>query len=195
MNNSQIINKDIETKKIIQQPMGDDDIRYYLPSAKILKYSDLSKYPIIDDLLPKDKDFCFILYQDSPNIGHWTCITRQIGGNKKPIISYFDSYGGKPDNPLNWVPRDINIKLHQDKKMLSRLFDKTPYKVVYNPIKYQSEDENKDINSCGRHATFFIKNLMDCNRDLSEYYNLMDKIKKESGNTYDEIVSQLIDKI
>ena len=79
--------------------------------------------------------------------------------------------------------------------LLSNLLKKCPYKVEYNPIKYQGENKNEDINSCGRHATFYVKNLTDCNRNLDQYYKLMSSIKKESGNTYDEIVSHLIDKI
>jgi hypothetical protein len=195
MNKSDIYNKDKETEEIIEHPMGDDDIKFYLPNAKIIKYSELSKYNNIDELLPNNKDYVFILYEDSPNKGHWTTTTKHKTGKGKPIISYFDSYGGKIDNPLNWMPKEENKKLKQDKKLLSNLLKKCPYKVEYNPIKYQGENKNEDINSCGRHATFYVKNLTDCNRDLDQYYKLMEKIKKESGNTYDQIVSHLIDKI
>jgi hypothetical protein len=195
MENKFISDKDDETEYIIDHPMGDDDIRYYLPNAKIIKYNELEKYNSIDELLPKQKDFVFILYEDSPNKGHWTATTKHTTKDNKIVISYFDSYGGKVDNPLNWMPKSVNIKLHQDKKLLSKLFNKCPYLVNYNPIKYQSENKDHDINSCGRHATFFVKNLMDCDRDLEQYYKLMYSIKKESGNSYDEIVAQLIDKI
>lgn len=189
-------NIDKETEEIIETPMGDDDIKFYLPNSKILKYSELSKYKNIDELLPKEKDFVFILYEDSPNKGHWTATTKHIGkGKGKPVISYFDSYGGKVDNPLNWLSTNQNIKLNQDRKLLSNLLNKCPYKVEYNPIKYQSEDKSHDINSCGRHATFYVKNLTDCNRDLNQYYKLMYEIKRDSGNSYDEIVSHLINKI
>lgn len=184
------INKDEETEMIIEQPMGDDDIKSYLPNAKIIKYSELSKYKSIDELLPKDKDFCFILYEDSPNKGHWTTVMKY-----SPMIEYFDSYGGKVDNPLNWMPKSVNVKLKQDKKLLSKLFDKSNYKIIYNPVDYQEDNASKNINTCGRHATFRVKNLTDCDRNLEQYYKLMSDIKNESGNTYDEIVSHLIDKI
>jgi len=187
-------NIDKETEEIIETPMGDDDIKFYLPNSKIIKYSELSKYKNIDELLPNNKDFVFCLYEESKNSGHWTALTKHLK-NGKLIISYFDSYGGKIDEPLNWLSKSENINLHQDRKLLSNLLNKCPYKVEYNPIKYQSEDKAHDINSCGRHATFYVKNLTDCNRDLDQYYKLMYEIKRDSGNSYDEIVSHLINKI
>ena len=180
--------KDIETENIIKTPLGDDDIKYYLPNSKIMKYSDLKNYDKIEDLLKKDKDYAFLLYEDSPNKGHWTTILRY-----DPYIEYFDSYGGKVDNPLNWISKDQRKNLNQENKLLSKLFDKTKMKVVYNPIDYQEDNMKKDVNTCGRHAVFRVKNLIDCNRKLEDYFNLMGGIKKESGNTYDEIVSHLID--
>jgi hypothetical protein len=180
--------KDKETEKIIETPLGDDDIKYYLPDSKIMKYSDLKKYKNIEDLLKKNKDYVFILYEDSHNKGHWTAIMRY-----DPYIEYFDSYGGVVDNPLSWIDKDQQKKLNQDTKLLSNLFNKTKMKVIYNPIDYQEDNMNKDINTCGRHSVFRVKNLIDCNRKLGDYYKLMGGIKKESGNTYDEIVSHLID--
>lgn len=180
--------KDKQTSIIIETPLGDDDIRRYLPNSKIMKYSDLSKYNNIEDLLKKNKDYAFILYEDSPNKGHWVSILRY-----DPYIEYFDSYGGKVDDPLNWISKDQRKKLGQDKKLLSKLFDKTKLKVIYNPINYQEDNMTKNINTCGRHSVFRVKNLTDCNRDLNSYYELMGGIKKKSGNKYDEIVSHLID--
>lgn len=190
MNKQKLDELDKLTEKIVETPMGDDDIHFYLPKSKVIKYSELSRYNNIDNLLNKEKDCAFILYEDSPNCGHWTCITKMKG-----VISYFDSYGKKVDNPLNWTSKLENIKLKQNRKLLSELLNRCPYKVEYNPIKYQSDNKFKDINSCGRHCVFFTKNLLDCDRDLDKYYKFITEIKNESGNTYDEIVSHLINKI
>ncbi len=180
--------KDRITDKLIKTPLGDDDIQKYLPNSKIMKYSELQKYNKIEDLLKHNKDFVFILIEDSRNKGHWVSLLRY-----DPYLEYFDSYGGKVDGPLNWISKAQRIKLNQDKKLLSNLFNKTKMKVIYNPIDYQEDNMNKNINTCGRHAVFRVKNLIDCNRDLGAYYNLMGGIKRESGNSYDEIVSHLID--
>ena len=82
-------------KKIKAKPMSDSDIHYYYPKAKIIKYSELKKYNNIEDLLPTIPDFVFILYEDSPENGHWTTTTRTKEG-----INYFDSFGKRVDNPL-----------------------------------------------------------------------------------------------
>jgi hypothetical protein len=182
------MNKDEMTEEIIEEPLGDDDIRYYLPDAKIMKYSELKKYNTIEDLLPKNKDYAIILYENSPNQGHWVALMRY-----DPYIEYFDSYGGKVDNPLNWGSSRENAILKQDKKILSNMFDRTKLDVIYNPTKFQGD--GNDVNTCGRHAIFRIKNMIDCNRNLSDYYKFMNSVKKESKNKYDEIVSHLIDKI
>lgn len=180
--------KDKETEIIIETPLGDDDIKYYLPGSKIIKYSELHKYNNIEDLLTKNKDYVFILYCDSYNKGHWVVLLRY-----DPYIEYFDSFGGRVDSPLGWISKEQKIRLRQDKKLLSNLFNKTKMIVIYNPIDYQEDNAHKDINTCGRHCVFRVKNLLDCNRNLQNYYKLMGGIKKESRNTYDEIVSHLID--
>ena len=79
--------------------MDDGDIRFYFPRAKIMQYSAFKKYNSIEQLLPKKPDSVFVLYEDSPKDGHWTCLTRDTANN----INYFDSYGGVPDKPLSWT--------------------------------------------------------------------------------------------
>jgi hypothetical protein len=174
-------------EEVIEEPLGDDDIRHYLPNAKIMKYSQLSNYPTIDDLLPKNIDFAILLYEDAPNKGHWVCVCKY-----KPYIEFFDSYGGSPDSQLSWVPSGVRKELDQCKTYLTDLMNKCKYKVVYNPIKYQ--DDEDDINTCGRHCVFRILNLMAKGRNLSDYYKLMQYIKGKTDLNYDEIVAEYIDK-
>ena len=50
--------------------MGSEDILYYFPNAKITTYADLHQYKSIQELLPEDEDFVFILYEESPREGH-----------------------------------------------------------------------------------------------------------------------------
>lgn len=175
--------EDIE--EAIEEPLGDDDIKKYLPDALIMKYSNLEKYNSIDELLPGNVNYCVILYEESPNKGHWVCVLKYADK-----IEFFDSYGGKPDAPLNWNPSIINEHLNQ-KPFLSKLFDECPYEVIYNPIEYQS-NKGDDINTCGRHCVFRIINLIQNKRDLKKYYNLMNKLKKKTGASYDEIASFFI---
>lgn len=173
-------------EEIIEDPLGDDDIRFYFPNANIMKYSELKKFNSIDDILPNDKDFAFLLYEDSPNKGHWVCISRNNGQ-----YEFFDSYGGGPDSPLKWNAQETNNMLGQGTKILSNLFNKTKDKVIYNPVKYQ--EDSQDVNTCGRHCVFRIKNIKD-GKNLHQYYQLMKTLKDNSGKNYDEIVASFIKK-
>jgi hypothetical protein len=189
------IEKKIE-KEIIEHPLGDDEIKYYLPDANIIKYSDLKKYKSIDALLPHNKSYSIILYENSPNVGHWVCIMKYNDKKRGDVIEFFDSLAddGKPDSQLNWT-KPFNKMLGQGKNYLSNLLNNTDKEVIYNKFKFQSEGNKKDgnnINSCGRHCVFRIKNLLDCDRNLEEYFKYMADIHKESNNTYDEIVSNLV---
>ena len=78
--------------------MGDDDISFYLPDAKILTYSELSNIKKIEDLLPRHKSYFILLYPvQSESSGHWVSLTRY-----DKTVEYFDCYGKKPDEPLTW---------------------------------------------------------------------------------------------
>ncbi len=48
----------------IQRNLGGD--------AKITQYSELGNAYDIGHLLPRDKDYCIIFYENKPNRGHWT---------------------------------------------------------------------------------------------------------------------------
>lgn len=170
--------------EIIEEPMGDDSIKRYFPNARILTYSQLNDYDTIEDLLPGDKDFAFVLIENSPNKGHWTSLTKY-----GDTAEFFDSYGGKPDSQLKWNSKDKNEKLGQGHKKIVEMFNKFPGRTVYNPIRYQSN--NDDVNTCGRHCTFRIMNMKE-GRDLDDYYNHMKRLKSHTGKDFDEIVANFI---
>jgi hypothetical protein len=172
------------TEILIEEPLGDDDIKRYLPEAKVMRYSSLRNIRDIKQLLPNEIDYAILLYEDSPNKGHWVAVMRY-----GDTIEFFDSYGGEPDKPLSWNNSHINQKLNQE-PYLSRLFDKTDMEVVYSPTKFQGDGD--DINTCGRHTVFRILNLIEKDRPLGEYYKIMNEIKKETKSSYDDIVANLI---
>lgn len=176
-----------EIKEVIVEPMGDDDIRYYFPDSTIIKYSELAEIDDIETLLRDDKSFFFLLYQDQPNSGHWVCLSRS-----GDTIEYFDSYGGKVDEPLKWVPVYVSQNLGIQLPYLSRLLNKTRLNVVYNPVEYQLDKTN--INTCGRHCCFRLKNMLK-GVDLADYYKMIKELKKKYKVSYDVIVSEFIKKI
>jgi hypothetical protein len=91
---------------------------------------------------------------------------------------------------MNWYGKELRKELGEDKLYLTKLLNKTGLKVRYNDVDYQN-DQNLDIVTCGRHCINFIKS----NKNLKEYYTMMKKLKKESGKTYDELVSEKVDVI
>lgn len=183
-------------KKIIASPLGDDDIKKYLPDAKIMKYTDLKKFKTIEELLPENKSYAIILYENQKNKGHWVAIMRYNDKKRGDLIEFFDSLAddGKPDSQLNWVSNETNKFLGQGKPILTPLLNSSNLPVIYNKFKFQSEGNKRDgnsINTCGKHCVFRIINLLKHNRNLEDYFKLMSKSKKQSKNTYDEIVAHL----
>lgn len=178
-----------EVKEVIEEPMDDTDIRENIgENTKILKYSDLSKYKSINDLLPRKRDYCYLLYLDAPNKGHWTALVRDDTN-----IYFFCSYGSKVDEPLTWVDCATRLRLGVGVPFLTRLLNNSRgFNIYYNPIKYQVEKD--DVNSCGRYITLFLLQFKKhLHYNLDDFYRYMNKIKKKYGISYDEIVSTLID--
>jgi hypothetical protein len=74
---------------MIATPLSDDDIRTILGSdTKILKYSELSEYSNLNELLPRPIDFAIILYEHSRNSGHWVALSLYNG-----MYEIFDPFG------------------------------------------------------------------------------------------------------
>ena len=177
------MNKNI--KQIEASPISDSLIKQYLPDTKIVMYNELPKYSNIEELLPTEKSHFVLMYQDSPNTGHWVGILRL--GN---TIEMFDSYGNYPDKDLNWVDEKTRNKIGIDGKYLSRLFNKTKLKVVYNTEPYQGK--GNEIATCGRHVIFRILNS---DKDLKKYHSFIRKEIKRLGCNYDCVVSKTIPEI
>lgn len=169
----------------IETPMSDTDIKEYLPRTPILKYSELAKYPTLHDLLPEVKSSVILLYEDSPNRGHWVAVAKSA----EDTITYFDSYGGPPDEPLNWTPKDRRIQLGAGRPLLTLLLDKAPEQVVYNKVKYQRVSEK--VNNCGRWCVLYILKMLS-GLDLNQFHKYVLKEDKKYPGNKDAFVSYLI---
>jgi hypothetical protein len=111
--------------------------------ANLLLYPNLHEYKSIDDVLG-DYGACFILFAAKPNYGHWTLIFRQQPG----LIEFFNSYGGLPDDSLDYISMEYRKVSNQFHTYLSALMKKSPYELSYNEFQFQSKA--KDIKTCGR---------------------------------------------
>jgi len=175
-------------EEITLDPMGDDDIRYYYPKAKILTFPELRNYSSIEALLPKDKSYVFLLFLQQSNSGHWTLLSRNNGK-----IEFFCSYGNRPEQILKWT-KNLNSSLGQNVNYLQNLFNKTNMRVVYNPHDYQDKADS-DISTCGRHDCFRLYTILKYNFDLDRYFYMMSNLKRKTGDNYDQIVSEYLPKM
>jgi len=175
-----------ELKEIISDPLDDTEIKHYLPEARILKYSELSIYKTIEQLLPHPKSYVIVLIEATVNNGHWITITRF-----ENIIEYFDSYGLYPDQNLTWIPENKREILGQSVPYISNLFDKTKLKVVYNDVNYQKAGSK--VATCGRYCVFRILLLKEYNLSLEGMHQVLEYFKKNKKLSYDETVSLFID--
>lgn len=173
-------------EEIIEEPMDDGDIRAYYPNAKIIKYSDLKNYKTITQLLPKDKSYVIILYQHAANEGHWVMLMRY-----GKTIEFFCSYGSVIDGPLRWTNPKARALLGEAVPYLTNMLKaQNEFNVIHNPVQYQSKGTNKA--TCGAHCVMRLSQMLNHGQDLTDYYDYMAKIKKESGLSYDEIVANFV---
>jgi hypothetical protein len=193
-----IKSKNQNIEETIEHPMDDSEIKKYLgENVKIIKFNDLSKYKSIEEILPKPLDYAIILFLHTPNSGHWTALSRYSTNPKNKndkehdVIEYFDSYGGKISNPLNWLSKEENEKLGITDDYLRNLLDKTDMTVIYNDIKFQKHDKNNPINTCGRFCCYRILQLLN-GKTLPVFYEFLKKAKQENKMDYDELISHLI---
>jgi len=177
-----------QIKEIKAEPLTDLDIRAYFPNAKIISSSDIGDYNTIDELMPRDKESIFIIYESKPNYGHW-CLISKYDPN---VYEYFDSYGGNIDAPIKWVNSQKQKALDL-KPYLTDLLEKTKNKdIIYSSKNFQKENANGDIATCGRHCVLRALTLQNDNQGLSDYIKMMNEIKKITGFSYDDIVSGII---
>lgn len=104
---------------------GSDIKNFFAPIGfcpNIVKYSDLLSI----DNLP-----CFILYEQLPNVGHWTLLFRRNDG----MIEFFDPYGITVDDELSWTFYDEETK--QKKPLVNMLLKTDENNFEINKIPYQ----------------------------------------------------------
>ena len=170
--------------KLIHKALSDADIRKILgQDAKIVKYSELSQFTDIDQLLPNQLDFCIVLYEDSIDHGHWVGLSKYDGR-----YEHFDSYGLQPDKELAWISIQKRRSLHEDEPYLSNLLKHEQY--AYNNVRYQQSDVG--VNTCGYHVVHRLYRLLHQKVDLGAYHNFMHSLKEDFNTSYDIIVAEFI---
>ena len=116
--------------RLVHKAFSDEDIGTILGAgAKIIRYSELRHIDDLDDLLTKDMDYCIMLYEDRPDRGHWTALSKYNG-----IYEHFDSYGTRPDKSLEWGNMKMRRRLNEATPYLTNLLRDKEY--IYNNVKF-----------------------------------------------------------
>ena len=170
--------------KLVHKALSDADIRAILGSnTKIIKYSELSGYRDLDDLLPNLLDYVIILYEQSESVGHWVALLKYNN-----IFEFFDPYGFVVDKPLTWINFKTRRELDELTPYLTNLLKHEQY--IYNRVKYQDEDSY--VFTCGAHVCHRIYRLINNNMNLEQYHEFMKNLRDESKINYDLIVASFI---
>ena len=164
----------------ITTPSTDSDLKQATHNrVQVIDYDDLAKYKDIDELLPKPKSAFILLYEDSPNSGHWTAVGRDVNDD----YWFFCSYGSDVDEPLNWTPKSVRVGLGAGQKHLSRLFKGR--EVLYNSTPFQ--DENSDQATCGDFATFIVNETLR-GVPFEDALNNLEDLKNEKHKNHSESI-------
>ena len=181
-----------QIKKRIGEPMTNFDLEKYLSvqPSDIIKYSELSDYKQIEDLLPKDGDFKVLLIEDKYNSGHFVGLFR-FG----KTLEYFNSYGEKYDTDWKFIPRMVRVILGQATNDLTRLFKdaaKRGFKIVWNRKRIQKLDPK--IQTCGRFVVMRRHLSQMGFRDLDDFLNRMEQLRDlNGGKSHDWVAAKYVD--
>jgi hypothetical protein len=166
------------TERVVDYPLSDSDINHILkPPTNIMVYSSLELVNDIDEIFDSLGRVMLLYPVSSESNGHWVCMIKRPNE-----IEFFDPYGKAPDTELKWMSSSLRRELNLEKPVLTRLFDESEYKVVFNTYKFQEDD--KAVNTCGRHC---IARLMYKDLSLDAYKKLV----LGSGLSPDEFVAGL----
>lgn len=126
----------------------------------LVLYPNLINYRNIDEVLGPN-GMCVLLFEAKKNYGHWCCLWK-LNNN---TVSFFNSYGGYPDDTLEYIPEHFAMMNNEDVPYLSMLLDESPYKLTYNETAYQKK--GSDMRTCGRHC---VVRLFNRNKTDKQYY-------------------------
>jgi hypothetical protein len=181
----------MDNRKIIRNLSyfgSNEDIKNALGCGddKIIKYSELSRYNSIEELLPEQFDYIIILIENNRNSGHWVCLIRM-----KNIIECFNSYGIPIDSEFRFVPDWIERWLREDTRYLSRLIKNAPgqFTIISNKVPFQSNSYK--IATCSRWVIFRIE-MARMSYTLAQFIKLLQNLREKYDVPYDELVLQYI---
>ena len=165
---------------------SNEDIKKFMgEDAVIIRYCQLANYNTIEELLPYDGAYAFVLVEEKRSRGHWTLLTRY-----RNTVEFFDPLGVKFDGEFIYIPKVIRRFLGEDKYILTHLLKKAKWlKVIWNKKKFQKNIAG--INTCGRHCILRAI-FMKMGYDLKAYQDLIQEEIDRTLKPSDVLVVDLI---
>lgn len=157
-------------------PLSRDTMHELAPEAAIYKYSELKEF----DALPRLP--FILLYETSPDFGHWVLITETPEG-----IEHFDSYGLKPDGEFSFVPLMFRAQSGQASPHLVKLLLDTGVPINFSGAKLQST--RTPTATCGR---WCVTRLMFNDMKSDDFIKMIRGAAKRHRLTNDELVTALV---
>ena len=156
----------------------------------IVKYPDLQNYDVNSflKLFNNDKRGFIIFFEtESQTVGHWEAC-MMLDGN---TIAFFDSYGLRPDEAEDFLSKETDIKLKENKPWLTDLLNQCEtdkgYATTYSQFKFQKMVG--DVSTCGRWSATRLFNHA---KTDGQFMNYMTGLKQRWGlPTYDQTVVEL----
>ena len=135
----------------METPLRRSDLyEIFKGKVKILTYPELLKIQTIDDLFAGSYGNVIINYLTSEQYGHWVAIKK-----RGKLISFFDSYGLKPDEQLTKIDMQTRRQLHEIQNRLLYFIQSSykQYTYEYNEKRYQKDGRE----TCGHWCVLFLK--------------------------------------
>jgi len=148
--------------RLERKPISDFDILRTI-DTRVVRYSRLKNFRKLDDIFVNGS-FVILIENKTSKVGHWVCVVKR-GIGSKTVISYFDSYGRKPDPQLY---------LQGGRPYLTHLLLESGYPIEYNSHDYQS----RGMATCGRHC---IVRVIMKDEPLSHYREFMKMFKSDDA--------------
>jgi len=167
-------------KKVNSTLTGEELTRALGEKGTVIRYSELSQYTTIEDLLPDNNDFRILLLEEERNKGHYVALMKQH--NK---YYYFNSYGQKYDTDLYLINRVMRRILGEDKHEIGRLLHDDSCE--WNKVKYQGNSSS----TCGRWCILAVTMICHMGNTMDELQKYIKKTKTRD-ESYDEMVVRLV---
>jgi len=172
----------MNTTPDLSQPLSDARMQQLIPSAKVIKYSDLKELLRGRRSIPLP---LVLLYEVAPNQGHWVMVHETPEG-----IEHFDAYGYKPDQEFEFIDGKFRRKSGQAYPLLVKALlqaQKNGHIINYNQFELQSLKNG--IATCGKWCALRWKFRR---LSIKDFHALVGRVSKRLGISKDELVARSI---